>query len=74
MNNTPLVSVIMPVYNASLYLQDAVESILNQDYNNLELLIINDGSTDHSEQLILTYSDTRIRYYKNDSNLKLIAT
>ena len=73
-NNKVLVSVIMPAYNASLYLRDAIDSILNQSYHNFELIIINDGSTDNTEAIILSYSDFRIRYVKNEENLKLIKT
>ena len=64
----------MPVYNASKFLREAIDSILSQTYTDLELLIINDGSTDDSEQIIVSYSDPRIRYVKNESNLRLIAT
>lgn len=71
---TPLVSVIMPVFNAEKYLPYAIESILKQTFMNFELIIINDGSTDHSEQLILRYKDKRIRYIKHLSNQGLIAT
>lgn len=69
-----LISVILPVYNAELYLKDAIDSILAQTYANFELIILNDGSTDASENIILSYKDSRIRYIKNDTNLKLIKT
>ena len=74
MNSNPLVSVLMPVYNGEQFLHEAIESILQQTYLNFELLIINDGSTDSSERIILSYPDTRIKYVKNESNIKLIAT
>lgn len=51
MNNQPLVSVIIPVYNGERYLGEAIESVINQTYQNIELVIINDGSTDRSEQI-----------------------
>jgi glycosyltransferase involved in cell wall biosynthesis len=70
----PIVSVLMPVYNGEKFLREAIESILNQSVTNFEFLIINDGSTDKSEEIILSYSDPRIRYIKNDINLKLIKT
>jgi glycosyltransferase involved in cell wall biosynthesis len=73
-NTNPLVTVLMPVYNGEEFLHEAIESILKQTYLNFELLIINDGSTDSSENIILSYPDTRIRYIKNESNIKLIAT
>lgn len=70
----PLLSVVMPVYNGGVFLKDAIESILNQTYTNFELIILNDGSTDQSEEIILSFNDARIYYVKNDINLKLIKT
>lgn len=70
----PIVTVLMPVYNAGQFLREAIDSILNQTFTDFEFLIINDGSTDTSEEIILSYKDPRIRYYKNEGNLKLIAT
>jgi glycosyltransferase involved in cell wall biosynthesis len=62
----------MPVYNGDKYLAIAIESILNQSYKNFEFIIINDGSTDSSEKIILSYNDNRILYIKNETNLGLI--
>jgi len=63
--NENLVSVIIPCYNAEEYIAQAIESVLNQTHKNFELLIINDGSTDNSENIIKKYQqeDTRIKYY-----------
>lgn len=72
--NRKLVTVLLPVYNAEKFLREAIDSILNQTYHNIEFLIINDGSTDKSEDIILSYKDKRIRYVKNECNLKLIKT
>ena len=69
-----LVSVIMPVYNAATYLREAIESVLNQTYRDFEFIIINDGSTDNSEEIIKSYTDPRIVYLKNEKNSKLIYT
>lgn len=75
MNNVnPLISVILPAYNAEEYLCDSIDSILSQTYNNFELIVINDGSTDRTEEIILSYDDPRIRYIKNETNIKLIKT
>lgn len=71
--STPI-TVLLPVYNASAFLKEAIESILNQTFRDFELLIINDGSTDDSENIILRFGDPRIRYIKNEKNLRLIAT
>lgn len=57
----PLVSVIMPVYNAEKYLCEAIESVINQTYANWELLITNDGSTDNSKNILQSYTDKRIK-------------
>ena len=51
-----LVSVIVPVYNAGRYLGEAIESILNQTYENFELLLINDRSTDNSKEICKKYA------------------
>lgn len=59
----PLVSVLMPVYNASEFLKEAIDSILHQTFEDFELILINDGSTDNSEAIIRSYRDERIRYH-----------
>ena len=64
----PLVSVIMPVYNAEKFLDRAIQSILNQTYDKWELLLIDDGSTDNSLKLIKKFSDPRIRFFVNEKN------
>lgn len=68
----PEVSVLMPVYNAAAFLKESIESILSQTFADFEFIIINDGSTDHSEQIIIAYKDPRIRYIKNETNLGLV--
>lgn len=70
----PKISVIFPVFNAEKYLRDAIDSIIQQSFIDWELIIINDGSTDSSENIIASYSDTRLKYYKNEQNIGLIAT
>jgi len=69
-----MVTVLMPVYNAERYLRQAIDSVLNQTYQEFILLLINDGSTDKSEQIIESYTDERIKYVKNEKNLGLVAT
>ncbi|RNC68873.1 MAG: glycosyltransferase [Desulfuromonadales bacterium] len=61
MNN--IVSVILPVYNGSQYLREAIDSILAQSYLDFEFLIIDDGSTDDSSVIISSYTDPRIRFF-----------
>jgi len=63
------VSVVMPVYNGERYLKEAIQSILNQTFGNFEFIIINDASTDKSEEIIKSFTDPRIIYIKNDRNL-----
>lgn len=64
-----MVSVIMPAYNAEKYIGKAIESILTQTYTDLELLIIEDASTDHTLEIIKTYKDNRIRVFENSKNM-----
>lgn len=61
---TPLISIIIPVYNSEKYIQGTIYSCINQSYANLEIIIVNDGSTDSSEKIIKKFDDTRIKYYK----------
>ena len=70
----PLISVLMPVYNAEKYLREAIDSILNQTFSDFEFLIIDDGSSDSTSNIIESYTDPRIRLFKNKKNLGLIAT
>lgn len=70
----PKVSILMPVYNAEQYLPQALDSIVSQSFEDWELILINDGSTDGSESIIMDYDDERIFYIKNPVNLKLIKT
>ena len=56
----PCVSVIMPVYNASHLVGDAIESIINQTYQDFEFIIYDDNSTDNSVEVIRSYNDPRI--------------
>lgn len=68
----PKVSVIMPVYNAEKYLEEAVKSVLNQTFDDFEFIIINDGSTDSSLDIIKSFKDERIRIIDNKCNLKIV--
>lgn len=63
-----LVSVIMPAYNAEKYIGKAIESILNQTYLRIELLIIDDVSTDSTMEVVARYKDSRIRVFHNSQN------
>ena len=59
------ISIIVPIYNAEKYLNKCIDSIINQSKKELEIILINDGSTDNSETIIKKYNDKRIKYFKN---------
>jgi len=60
MINEPIISVVMAVYNSEKYIREAVDSILNQTFRNFEFIIINDGSTDKTQEILESYNDPRI--------------
>lgn len=68
----PKVTVLMPVYNGEKYLREAIESILKQTFKDFEFLIINDGSTDKTSEIINSFSDPRIILAPNEKNQGLI--
>ena len=59
------ISIIIPIYNAEKYLKKCLDSIINQTKKELEFILINDGSTDSTEEIIKSYKDERIKYFKN---------
>lgn len=67
--NNPAVTVAMPVYNGSMYIRESIESILNQTFSDFEFLIVDDGSSDNSVEIINTYKDSRINLLRNTTNL-----
>ena len=69
----PKVSVIMSVYNGDRYLREAVDSVLAQTFADFELIVINDGSTDHSRDILAGYDDARVRVFEQ-SNRGLVAS
>lgn len=70
----PLLTVLMPVYNAQKYLRQAIDSILNQTFTNFEFIIIDDGSADDSVSIVESYKDEKIRLVKNEKNIGITAT
>lgn len=75
MNSNKLISVIIPSYNSGKYLEKALKSVIKQSYKNLEIIIINDGSTDNTEEIVKNWQkkDKRIRYLEHKKNLGLSA-
>ena len=67
-NKPPLISVIMPVYNESLFVERAVKSVLSQTYRDFELIIIDDASTDNTVDLINQFNDDRIIFIQKERN------
>ncbi|MDF2431619.1 MAG: hypothetical protein JWP44_1250 [Mucilaginibacter sp.] len=69
-----MVTVLMPVYNAEPYLKEAIQSIIDQTFTDYKFVIINDGSSDNSEDVIKGFKDERISYIKHETNTGLINT
>jgi glycosyltransferase involved in cell wall biosynthesis len=71
MNHTPIVSVLMTIYNREKYIADAIESVLNSTYKHWELIIVDDGSNDKSLEIARSYEvkDARIQVFRNAKNL-----
>ena len=65
----PVVSVLMTVYNHEKYVKDSIKSILNQSLKNFELIVINNGSTDRSKNIIINLKDKRIKFYNLKKNI-----
>ena len=73
-NHIPAISIVMGVYNGEQYLREAIESILSQTFSDFEFIIIDDCSTDDSKEIISSYNDPRIRFFRNEKNMKISAT
>ena len=74
MNNiieNPLISVLLSVYNDDKNIKKSIDSILSQSYKNIELLVIDDGSTDHTNEILNSIKDTRLKIFRNEENLGL---
>ena len=62
----PLISVVIPTYNRAHYLGEAIESVLRQSYGNLELFVVDDGSTDHTPDIVAGFGD-RVRFVRQEN-------
>jgi len=63
-----LVSIIMPSYNTAKFIKETVDSVLQQTYQNWELIIVDDCSSDNTDEIVATFVDSRIKYIKNEKN------
>lgn len=72
----PLVSVVVPVYGTEKYVEKCLDSILNQTYQNIEVLVVNDASPDHAMEIVRNYEkiDGRVRLIENKENMGLFRT
>lgn len=64
----PLVSILLPMYNAESYIRDCIKSILSQTYENLEILVMDDGSEDNSVPIVTDFNDKRLKVIKCKHN------
>ena len=69
-----MISIIMPCYNASKYVREAIDSVLAQTHTDFEFIIMDDCSTDDTWDIIQSYTDNRIKAYRKDENLKIVKT
>jgi teichuronic acid biosynthesis glycosyltransferase TuaG len=67
-NKAPAISIIMAAYNAEATISDAIQSVINQTYNNWELFVVDDCSTDNTLSVAKSFTDSRIRVFENDVN------
>ena len=74
MSAAPKISVVCPIFNGEEYLRESVESMLGQSYRDFELLLWDDGSSDHSCQIADEFRDARIRKFANERNQALFTT
>lgn len=63
-----LVSIIMPSWNTERFIAESIQSVINQTYTNWELLIVDDCSTDNTDEIVASFDDERIKYYHNEKN------
>ena len=65
----PLISIVTPVHNDAAFVRQTIESVLTQTYTNWEMIVVDDCSTDGSADIIHSYNDARIRYFRNEKNM-----
>lgn len=70
----PLVSIVFPIHNSEIFLRESIESLIAQSYKNLEIIALNDGSTDRSKHILRQYKDIRIKHVEHTKNRGLVST
>src|SRR5882757_5790861 len=70
----PAITVLMPNYNNEPFLKDAIDSVLNQTFTNFVFIIVDDGSTDRSVEIIKSYADKRIVFIEKENNSGIVDT
>lgn len=71
LNSFPKISIVLPTYNGYKYIKQSIDSCLNQTYKNIELIIVDDGSSIEISEIVKSYQDERIRYVRHEKNLGL---
>lgn len=66
--NMPLVSVVIPTYNRAYLIERSIKSVLNQTYQNLEIIVVDDGSEDNTEEIVKSFNDSRIIFTRHEKN------
>ncbi len=69
MTETPLVSICIPVYNSGAFIRETLESVLAQTYQAIEVVVVDDGSTDDTVKIVDSFNDPRLKFHKNPVNL-----
>lgn len=68
-NVHPKATIMIPTYNQAYYIKQAIDSALAQDYSNLEVVVSDDASTDNTMDIVASYTDSRVKYFRNNQNL-----
>ncbi len=71
MSSPPRVSICMPTYNRAAFIRQTLETVLRQTYADFELIVSDDNSSDETHEVVCSFNDSRIRYYRNASNLRM---
>ena len=57
-------SIIIPMYNAGIFIKECIDSVLNQDYDNIEIIVVDDGSKDESPSIVKSYTNDKVKYFQ----------